>query len=34
LPKPSIPVPFKKIIGLALLPSAVGLLLVNIVWPR
>ena len=37
LPKPSIPIPFKKIsavIGLALLLLAVGLLLVSIVWPR
>jgi len=36
-PKPSIPIPFKKIsaiIGLALLLLAVGPLLVNIVWPR
>jgi hypothetical protein len=37
LPKPSIPIPIKKIsaiIGLAVLLLAVGLLLVNIVWPR
>jgi len=33
----SLPIPFKRIsqiIGLALLLLAVGLLLVNIVWPR
>jgi hypothetical protein len=37
LPQPSIPIPFKTIsaiIGLALLLLAVGLLLVNFVWPR
>jgi hypothetical protein len=37
LPKLSIPIPFKKIsaiIGLALVLLAVGLLRVNIAWPR
>jgi hypothetical protein len=37
LSRQSLPIPFKRIsavIGLALLLLAVGLLLVNIVWPR